>query len=76
MWRSRSGKTKTTKNANEAEYRSIFDNLIADLMTVLFWPEWPAASILLGVASKFMVGIYPSILVVSNLIVVPDFVPG
>ncbi|EKM54090.1 uncharacterized protein PHACADRAFT_162472 [Phanerochaete carnosa HHB-10118-sp] len=51
----RSGKTKTTKNANEAEYRSIFDNLIADLLTVLFWPEWPAASILLGVASKFMI---------------------
>ncbi|GJE95924.1 sister chromatid cohesion protein-like protein [Phanerochaete sordida] len=51
----RSGKTKTTKNANEAEYRSIFDSLIADLLTVLFWPEWPAAAVLLGVASKFMI---------------------
>jgi cohesin loading factor subunit SCC2 len=52
---SRSGKTKATKNANEAEYRTIFDNLVSDLMIVLFWPEWPAASLLLGVICKFMV---------------------
>ncbi|KAI0088475.1 hypothetical protein BDY19DRAFT_165528 [Irpex rosettiformis] len=51
----RSGKTKSTKNANEAEYRIIFDNLIADLLTVLFWPEWPAAAVVLGVAVRFMV---------------------
>ena len=51
----RSGKTKATKNANEAEYRSILDNLLGDVLTVLFWPDWPAASVLLGVAIKFMV---------------------
>lgn len=51
----RSGKTKTTKNSNEAEYRAIFDNLIADLLTVLYWPDWPASSVLLGVVIKFMV---------------------
>lgn len=51
----RSGKSKSTKNANEAEYRAIFDNLIADLLTVLFWPEWPAAAVVLGVAVRFMV---------------------
>ncbi|EIN12396.1 hypothetical protein PUNSTDRAFT_118258 [Punctularia strigosozonata HHB-11173 SS5] len=51
----RSGKGKTTKNTNEAEYRAIFDNLINDLLTVLFWPEWPAAGLLLSVACKFMV---------------------
>lgn len=51
----RSGKTKTTKNSNEAEYRAIFDNLISDLLTVLFWPEWPAAALLLTIACKFMV---------------------
>ncbi|KAI0078215.1 ARM repeat-containing protein [Panus rudis PR-1116 ss-1] len=51
----RSGKTKITKNSNEAEYRAIFDNLISDLLTVLFWPEWPAASLLLSIACKFMV---------------------
>ncbi|KAH9480188.1 Protein rad9 [Psilocybe cubensis] len=51
----RSGKGKATKNSNEAEYRAIFDNLIDDLLVVLFWPEWPAASIILSIASKFMV---------------------
>ena len=53
----RSGKGKATKNSNEAEYRAIFDNLIDDLLTVLFWPEWPAASLILTIASKFMVRI-------------------
>ncbi|KAF8904085.1 hypothetical protein CPB84DRAFT_1773363 [Gymnopilus junonius] len=51
----RSGKGKATKNSNEAEYRTIFDNLIDDLLAVLFWPEWPAASLILSIASKFMV---------------------
>ncbi|KAG7088631.1 hypothetical protein E1B28_012603 [Marasmius oreades] len=50
----RSGKNKATKNSNEAEYRAIFDNLISDLLVVLFWPEWPAASLLLSIACKFM----------------------
>ncbi|KAJ7164731.1 hypothetical protein C8R43DRAFT_1061973 [Mycena crocata] len=51
----RSGKGKATKNSNEAEYRAIFDNLISDLLAVLYWPEYPAASLLLNIASKFMV---------------------
>ncbi|KAL0960842.1 hypothetical protein HGRIS_005858 [Hohenbuehelia grisea] len=51
----RSGKGKATKTSNEAEYRTIFDNLISDLLVVLYWPEWPAASLLLSIASKFMV---------------------
>jgi len=51
----RSGKGKSTKNSNEAEYRTIFDNLISDLLVVLYWPEWPAASLLLSIICKFMV---------------------
>lgn len=51
----RSGKGKQTKNSNEAEYRIIFDNLISDLLVVLYWPEWPAASLILSVICKFMV---------------------
>ncbi|CCM06130.1 uncharacterized protein FIBRA_08379 [Fibroporia radiculosa] len=51
----RSGKSKVTKNANEAEYRAILDSLVSDLLTVLFWPEWPAASLLLSIICKFMV---------------------
>jgi cohesin loading factor subunit SCC2 len=53
----RSGKAKATKNSNEAEYRAIFDNLVSDLLVVLFWPEWPAASLLLGIICKFMVSL-------------------
>lgn len=53
----RSGKTKITKNSNEAEYRAIFDNLISDLLVVLFWPEWPAASLILSLICKFMVSV-------------------
>ncbi|KAF8621415.1 hypothetical protein AX15_007826 [Amanita polypyramis BW_CC] len=51
----RSGKSKAVKNTNEAEYRTIFDNLISDLLVVLYWPEWPAASLLLSIACKYMV---------------------
>ena len=51
----RSGKTKITKSSNEAEYRAIFDNFISDLLAVLFWPEWPAAALLLGIIGKVMV---------------------
>ncbi|KAJ3560203.1 hypothetical protein NP233_g10992 [Leucocoprinus birnbaumii] len=51
----RSGKGKVTKNSNEAEYRAIFDNLIGDLLVVLFWPEWPAAGVLLTMICKYMV---------------------
>jgi cohesin loading factor subunit SCC2 len=51
----RSGKGKTTKNSNEAEYRAIFDNLIGDLLVVLFWPEWPAAGVLLTMICRYMV---------------------
>ncbi|KAF8133417.1 hypothetical protein EV363DRAFT_1470656 [Boletus edulis] len=51
----RSGKGKLTKNSNEAEYRIILDNLISDLLVVLYWPEWPAASLILSVVCKFMV---------------------
>ncbi|KAF8208426.1 hypothetical protein K438DRAFT_2012502 [Mycena galopus ATCC 62051] len=50
----RSGKGKATKNSNEAEYRAIFDNLISDLLAVLYWPEYPAASLLLVIATRFM----------------------
>ncbi|KIJ14913.1 hypothetical protein PAXINDRAFT_163151 [Paxillus involutus ATCC 200175] len=51
----RSGKSKQTKNSSEAEYRIILDNLITDLLVVLYWPEWPAAGLILSVICKFMV---------------------
>ncbi|KAG8832210.1 Sister chromatid cohesion protein 2 [Serendipita sp. 399] len=51
----RSGKTKTAKSSNEAEYRAILDNLVSDLLTVLYLPEWPAASLILGVLTRLFV---------------------
>ena len=53
----RSGKTKAAKSSNEAEYRAILDNLVADLLTVLYLPEWPAAALLLGVLTRLFVSI-------------------
>lgn len=51
----RSGKTKAAKSSNETEYRAILDNLVADLLTVLYLPEWPAATLLLGVLTRLFV---------------------
>lgn len=51
----RSGKGKIAKTTKEADYRTIFDSLVADLLSVLFWPEWPAASVLLGIVTKYLV---------------------
>ncbi|KAF9059568.1 hypothetical protein BDP27DRAFT_1341215 [Rhodocollybia butyracea] len=51
---SRSGKTKTTKDSNEAEYRAIFDALVQDCLTVWCWPEWPSAGVVLNVVVKCM----------------------
>ncbi|VDC04583.1 unnamed protein product [Peniophora sp. CBMAI 1063] len=51
----RSGKGKTTKSTNEAEYRVIFEHLLTDIDSVLFWPEWPAAATLLGIVTKVFV---------------------
>ena len=56
----RSGKAKTTKNSNEAEYRAIFDSLVSDALTVLFWPEWPAANLILEIACNYMVNTFGS----------------
>ena len=34
-----------TKNSNKVEYYTIFSKLVGNLLTVLFWLEWPVASI-------------------------------
>jgi cohesin loading factor subunit SCC2 len=52
---SRAGKGKATKSSNEAEYRIILDTLISDVLTVLYLPEWPAAALLLGIATRLFV---------------------
>jgi hypothetical protein len=49
------GKSKTTKTTNETEYRAILDTIISDVLTVLYWPEWPGAALLLIVVCKLLV---------------------
>lgn len=51
------GKSKTTKTTNETEYRAILDTIISDVLTVLYWPEWPGAALLLIVVCKLLVSV-------------------
>ncbi|KAK4684433.1 cohesin loading factor subunit SCC2, partial [Tremellales sp. Uapishka_1] len=48
------GTSKANKTSLDTDYKAILDTFIADLLTVLYRPEWPAASIYLGVLSKLM----------------------
>jgi hypothetical protein len=64
------------KNSNEADYRIIFDNLISDLLVVLYWPEWPAASLLLSIACKFMVCGLTILLLQDDFSCAPGIVTG
>jgi cohesin loading factor subunit SCC2 len=51
----RSGTTKANKMAVDTDYKAVLETLIADLLTVLYRPEWPAASLFLNVISRLMV---------------------
>ncbi|KAF9901320.1 Sister chromatid cohesion protein 2 [Linnemannia zychae] len=46
---------KGTKSSVEADYRTVLDTLVADLLTVLGQPEWPSADLYLLIFSKAMV---------------------
>ncbi|GBB94464.1 hypothetical protein RclHR1_02360022 [Rhizophagus clarus] len=48
--------TKSIKNSNESEYRVLLDNFMEDVITVLNFPEWPAAEMIVHIFSKIMVG--------------------
>ncbi|KAG8957597.1 Sister chromatid cohesion protein 2 [Tulasnella sp. 419] len=63
----RSGKGKITKNTKEADYRAIFDNLLSDLLTVLYWPEWPAAALVLGIVTKYLVSVLDDVKTSTNV---------
>ncbi|KAF9119017.1 Sister chromatid cohesion protein 2, partial [Mortierella sp. 14UC] len=45
---------KGTKSSVEADYRTVLDTLVADLLTVLGQPEWPSAGLYLLIFSKAM----------------------
>jgi len=53
----RSGKAPKNSTAGEAEYKALLEHLIRDLLVVADLPEWPAATLMLQVAIKSMVGI-------------------
>ncbi|CAG8454816.1 17701_t:CDS:10 [Funneliformis caledonium] len=48
--------TKSIKNSNDSEYRVLLDNFMEDVITVLNFPEWPAAEMIVHIFSKIMVG--------------------
>lgn len=47
--------TKATKTSLDADYKTILGLFMDDLLTVLYRPEWPAASLYLSVFSRIMV---------------------
>lgn len=51
----RSGTSKVNKTSIDADYKAVLDTLVGDLLTVLYRPEWPAASLFLNVISRLMV---------------------
>ncbi|CAG8710781.1 628_t:CDS:2, partial [Dentiscutata erythropus] len=48
--------TKSIKNSNELEYRILLDNFMEDVITVLNYPKWPAAKMIVRIFSKIMIG--------------------
>ncbi|KAH8915687.1 ARM repeat-containing protein [Atractiella rhizophila] len=51
----KSGKGGKATNSNETEYRAVLDNFVADLLTVLHLPEWPAADFVLTLFCRSMI---------------------
>lgn len=51
----RSGTSKANKTSMDTDYKAVLDTLVNDLLTVLYRPEWPAASLFLNVISRLMV---------------------
>ncbi|KAF9347557.1 Sister chromatid cohesion protein 2 [Mortierella sp. AD094] len=47
--------TKGTKSSLEADYRTVLDSLLSDLLVVLGQPEWPSAELYLLLISKTMI---------------------
>jgi cohesin loading factor subunit SCC2 len=54
-----SGTSKANKTSIDTDYKAVLDTLVGDLLTVLYRPEWPAASLFLNVISRLMVRLPP-----------------
>jgi cohesin loading factor subunit SCC2 len=53
---------KGTKSSVDADYRTVLDTLMTDLLIVLGHPEWPSAELYILIFSKAMVNIKANIL--------------
>jgi cohesin loading factor subunit SCC2 len=53
----RSVTSKANKTSLDTDYKAVLDTLVGDLLTVLYRPEWPAASLFLNVLSRLMVSL-------------------
>jgi len=51
----RSGVSRGNKSSHDTDYKAILDFFVADLLTVLYQPEWPGASVFLTVLSRVLV---------------------
>lgn len=51
----RASTSRANKTSLDTDYKAILDTLVADLLVVLYRPEWPAASLFLNVIARLMV---------------------
>lgn len=51
----RSGTSRGNKSSHDTDYKAILDFFVADLLSVLYRPEWPGASVYLTVLSRVLV---------------------
>ena len=51
----RASTSKANKTSLDTDYKAVLDTLVADLLVVLYRPEWPAAPLFLNVIARLMV---------------------
>lgn len=47
--------SKGSKSSHDTDYKAVLDFFIADLLSVLYRPEWPGAAVYLTVLSRILV---------------------
>merc|ERR1711975_103810 len=50
----------TSHSSHQSEYKHILENLISDLLSVLFLPSWPAAEMMISILSGMLIQILNS----------------
>ncbi|ORY23265.1 hypothetical protein BCR39DRAFT_549569 [Naematelia encephala] len=51
----KSSSNRGDKSSHDADYKAVLDIFVADLLAVLYRPEWPAASLYLSVISRLFI---------------------